>query len=56
MPSTAPPDVVSSPRVIRSAISVHWRSMACTSPRVALGMTSKAQKCIRSCAGVTIPA
>ena len=53
-PPIAPSGVVSSPAVIRSAISVHFFSSATSSSRDFV-VTSNATKCMRSCAGVTMP-
>src|SRR3954468_151435 len=54
-PSTAPTSPASCPAVIRRAAAVQVCSISTSSARSSV-MTSKATKCNRSCAGVTIPA
>ena len=54
-PSTGPIGPAGSPRVIRSAASVHLLSSSTSASRSVL-VTSKAAKCSRSWAGVTMPA
>src|SRR3954454_2512075 len=54
-PSTAPTSPASCPAVIRRAAAVQALSIA-TSSSLSSVITSKATKCSRSCAGVTMPA